>query len=71
MKTVRYDYRPGTVEGRHYTAYVAQVRDLKRQGRLDEAETPLPRLLDAVEAEAAAKGYSVAPWHYAQPAIMR
>lgn len=69
-ETPRYEDRPGTVDGRHYTAYVGQVRDLKREGRLGEAEALLLRLLDAVEAEAAAKGYGVAPWYYEQLAII-
>ena len=66
----RHEARPGTVDGRHYTFYVDVVRDLKRHGRLDEAEALLLRLVDAVEAEAAAEGYGVAPWYYEQLAII-
>lgn len=69
-ETPRHEARPGTVDGRHYTSYVDVVRALKREGRLDEAEASLLRLVDAVEAEAATKGYGVAPWYYEQLAII-
>lgn len=61
---------PGLVDGRHFTEYVDEVRELRRQGREEEAERLLLRLVDAVEAEAAAEGRGVAPWYYEQLAII-
>jgi hypothetical protein len=61
---------PGLVEGRHFTGYVDEVRRLRREGRDEEAEGLLLRLVDAVEAEAAAEGWGVAPWYYEQLAII-
>ena len=43
--------QPGYVDGRHYTEYVKTVKQLKRDGRLDEAVALLLRLVDATEAE--------------------
>jgi len=45
----------GFHEGRHYTAYVEVVEDLKRQNDLDEAEKLLLSLVVATEAESRAK----------------
>ncbi|MGQ0669703.1 MAG: HIRAN domain-containing protein [Actinomycetota bacterium] len=61
---------PGTIDGRHYTAYVEEVRRLRREGNDEEAERLLLRLVDAVEAEARAEGWGVAPWYYEQLAII-
>lgn len=67
----------GDVDGRHYTDAVEQVKELKRQGRNEEAIKLLLRLVDATESEAheAAKsklyaGWGVAPWYYEQLAIL-
>ncbi|HWO71024.1 MAG TPA: hypothetical protein VNP94_09760 [Actinomycetota bacterium] len=46
------------------------MRRLRREGKEDEAERLLLRLVDAVEAEAAAEGWGVAPWYYEQLAII-
>jgi hypothetical protein len=48
---------PGTYKGRHYTEWVDEVKRLKREDLLDEAETLLLGLIGATEAEAQAKGY--------------
>ena len=61
---------PGTIGGRHYTAYVDEVRGLRREGNDAEAERLLLDLVDAVEAEAGAEGWGVAPWYYEQLAII-
>jgi hypothetical protein len=63
------DPRPGYVRGRHYTAYVEEVKTLRRTGQETEAETLLLELLNATEAEARAEGCGVAPWYYEQLAI--
>lgn len=62
--------KTGFVDGRHYTAYVEDVRTLKRAGELEKAIALLLRLVDATEAEAAAKRWGVAPWYYEQLAII-
>jgi lipopolysaccharide biosynthesis regulator YciM len=62
--------KAGLVNGKHYTEYVELVRDLKRQGKLDRAEALLLRLITAVEEEAAAGNWIVAPWYYEHLAIV-
>ena len=62
---------PGTYKGRHYTEWVDEVKRLKRENLLDEAETLLLGLIGATEAEAQAKGYpSPAPWYHENLAIV-
>lgn len=62
----------GTVDGDHYTDYVEQVKELKRDNRLPEAIELLIKLVDATESEAraAGEGRGVAPWYYEQLAII-
>ena len=55
----------------HFTEYVDDVKELKRRGRLDDAEQLLLSLIDATEAEARTEGLGVAPWYYEQLAIVR
>lgn len=61
---------PGLVRGRHYTEWVEPVKQLKREGRLAEAEELLLECIDAVEAQARAEGGPVAPWYYEQLGIV-
>jgi len=61
----------GFVDGKHYTTYVDAVKQLKREGRLDEAELLLLRLVNATEEEASVEGFGVAPWYDEQVAILR
>jgi hypothetical protein len=56
--------RPGYYQGRHFSTYVPRVEDLKRSGRLDEAESLLIELVNATEAESKAEGCGVGPWYY-------
>jgi len=62
----------GEVEGAYYTDYVEKVKQLKREGRHQEAIDLLFKLIDATEAEAkeAGGGWGVAPWYYEQLAII-
>ena len=60
----------GYIDGKHFTEYVDIVKALKREGRLDEAEKLLLRLVEATEAENRVEGYGVAPWYYEQLAII-
>jgi hypothetical protein len=62
--------KAGFVDGRHYTAYVDEVRRRKREGALPNAECLLLRLIEATEAEARENRWGVAPWYYEQLAII-
>lgn len=61
--------KPGYVRGRHFTEYVPKVKELRRDGRISEAEGLLAELIDATEAEARAENCGVAPWYYQQLAV--
>lgn len=58
------------VRGRHYTTYVEEVKQLKREGKLDEAKRLLLELVAATEYEAENEGCGVAPWYYEHLAII-
>jgi hypothetical protein len=58
------------VSGTHYTGYVEKVKQLKRVGDLDAAESLLLKLIEATESEAREAGSGVAPWYYEQLAIV-
>lgn len=60
----------GHYRGRHYTEWTEEVRDLKRQGKSEEAIALLTALVGAVEAEARKAGHSVAPWYTENLAIL-
>jgi hypothetical protein len=66
------DIRPadGIYRGRHYTEYVEQIKQLKRDGHLDEAAVTLRALLPVVFGEAAEEGSTPAPWYSEQLAIV-
>lgn len=69
----RYRIRPaGSVDGVHYTEYVAPVKQLKIAGRHAAAINLLLKLVDAVASESRAIGddHGVSPWYYAQLAII-
>ena len=57
--------KPGYVDGRHFSTYVEDVKQLKRENRLQEAESILVRLADAARAECAISG-TVLPTFYEQ-----
>jgi tetratricopeptide (TPR) repeat protein len=52
--------------------HVEQVKQLKLDGRYDEAIKLLTKLVDATESESRASGpgWGVAPWYYEQLAII-
>jgi hypothetical protein len=56
--------KPGYYNGRHYTTYVSEVKNLKKSGKLEEVEKLLLELIAATEAESVAEGFGVAPWYY-------
>jgi hypothetical protein len=61
---------PGFHDGRHYTDYVEQVNQLKKEKRFDETEQLLISLVGATEAEDRIEERGVAPWYYEQLALI-
>jgi len=57
-------HNPGYHKGRHFTTYVSDVKKLKKDGKLTEAEKLLLELISATESESASDGNGVAPWYY-------
>ncbi len=55
---------PGYVQGRHYVTYVKDVNELKKSGKIDDAERLLLRLVQATEEASKKEGEGVAPWYY-------
>jgi hypothetical protein len=53
----------GYYRGRHYTAWVDTVKQLKREKRYAEARELLLELVRVVEHEADGKGWPEAPWY--------
>ena len=62
----------GSVNGKHYTDSVEEVKQLKREGRIKEAIAILLSSVDATEKESKFAGpdWGVAPWYYEQLAIL-
>ena len=60
----------GSVDGIHFTSYVEQVKQLKREKKHEEAIELLLKLTAATESEANVDGLGVAPWYYEQLAII-
>lgn len=61
---------PGFHNGRHFTTYVEDVKALKRDNRLDDAEKLLLKMVTAVEAENGIAKMGLPPWYYEQLAIV-
>ena len=62
--------KAGFINGRHFSSYALEAMALRRAGRVDEAEKLLLALVEAMEADARANNWSVAPWYYKQLAIL-
>ncbi len=60
----------GSVNGKHFTSYVDQIKQLKREEKHQEAVELLLKICDATEAESEVSGLGVAPWYYEQLAII-
>lgn len=60
----------GFFRGFHYTDYVEEVKQLKRENNLIEAEKLLLGLIDSVEQESYVKKWVAAPWYYKQLSIV-
>jgi hypothetical protein len=58
------------VRGRHYSEWTDTVRQLKREGRYEEALDLLGDCMDAAERSAAVRGTAPAPWYTEQAAII-
>ena len=56
--------QPGYYNGRHFTTYVSDVAELKKQDRFEELESLLLELVAATEAENKVQKLGVAPWYY-------
>jgi hypothetical protein len=56
--------KPGYINGRHYTTYVSDVENLKKNNKMEEAERLLLELVEATESESISKGWGVSPWYY-------
>lgn len=56
--------QPGYLNGRHYTTYVNDVKNLKKNGLLEKAEALLIQLVHATEEESRKEKTGVAPWYY-------
>lgn len=55
---------PGYVDGRFYVTFVNDVKELKKLGRIDEAERLLLRLIVAMEDACKKNNEGVGPWYY-------
>lgn len=61
----------GTVRGRHYTYWVEDVKQMKREGRLSEAETLLIECDRAAVAQAEIEDLAKPPWYAEQLGVVR
>lgn len=59
------------VDGKHYTAHLEKVKQLKRQKKYDEAERLLYRLKSAAEAESRIMGWKTPPGYDRQLGVVR
>jgi hypothetical protein len=62
--------KPGYYNGRHYSTYVEEIRDLKRSADDTKLEALLSALVDATEAEDQTQQQGVAPAYYEELAIL-
>ena len=53
---------PGFYNGRHFTTYVDQVKQLKKDNQLEKAKLLLIYLVGATESEDRVDKRGVAPW---------
>lgn len=70
LEQVRREKNAAQALGRHYVDWVEPIKELKRQGKLEEAEKILLACVDATERESTITNYGVAPWYYEQLAII-
>ena len=56
---ITFKNKAGYIDGRYYTEYVDDIKELKRQNKLQEAENILLKIIEALKAEAKADRKSV------------
>ncbi len=59
----------GDVRGRHFTEWIEEVKQLKRDGRQQDVIDLCSEAIEATEAEYKKDGLAVAPWWYEQVAM--
>ncbi|MFT6188791.1 MAG: hypothetical protein ACJAW8_000609 [Oleispira sp.] len=62
--------KAGSVDGKHFTRYIEEVKQLKKEKNHTEAISLLTKLVDATEKEFLVCGSDIAPWYYEQLAII-
>ena len=69
---ITFKNKAGYIDGRYYTEYVDDIKELKRQNKLQEAENILLKIIEALKAEAKAEGHHwfIAPGYFEQLAII-
>lgn len=69
---ITFKNKAGYINGKHYTEYVDDIKELKRQNKLQEAENILLKIIEALKAEAKAEGshWFLAPGYFEQLAII-
>lgn len=60
----------GLYNGKHYTEYVEEVKQLRRSGQDQQAEQLLLHLVEATESEARSMNWGLPPWYTEQLAII-
>ncbi|MCF7889750.1 hypothetical protein K9M78_00860 [Candidatus Bipolaricaulota bacterium] len=63
--------KAGSYKGKHFTQYVEEVKQLKREEKYDEAEKLLRELIKAAEKQASIEGHDPPPWYYRQLKIVQ
>lgn len=62
----------GYIDGRHYTEYAEDIKELKGQNKFEAAEALLLKIIEVMKDEAKAEGphWFLAPWYFEQIAII-
>lgn len=68
--TVSFNKEQGMVNGKYYTEYTEEIKNLKKVKKHDEAIWLLLKILDAIERESREFDDGVSPWYYEQLAII-
>lgn len=64
------DETPGFIDGEHYKMHSKTFKQFKKENKLDEAESLLLKIVDAVEAESNFTGNGVLPGYYEELSII-
>lgn len=63
-------WEAGLVDGTHYTGYIDQIKQLKREGKHQEAIEILLKIIDVIEVESKIAKREVPPGYYEELAIV-